>query len=174
MAMLRRAEPADAAALADLKRETFLESFVEGGFRIPYPADDLAHFVASSYSAAVVSRELADGARASWVAEAGGRMLGYAHVGPCKLPHPDATSGEGELYQLYVRGDARGLGLGRALLDAALAHLEKAHQGPLWIGVWSGNHAAQRIYVRRGFVKAGEYRFPVGGWHDDEFIFRRG
>lgn len=174
MATLRRAGAEDAAALADLKRETFLESFVDGGFRIPYPAADLAHFLESSYSPHAVSRELADVNRASWVVEDDGRMLGYAHVGPGKLPHADLTPGEGELYQLYVRGSAQGLGLGRLLLDAALAHLEATRPGPLWIGVWSGNVSAQRIYAGRGFAKVGEYRFPVGAWEDEEFIFRRG
>lgn len=173
MAGIRRAGPDDAAALADLKRETFLESFVEGGFRIPYPADDLSDFLEAAYSEAVVARELADAGRASWVAEEDGRLLGYSHVGPCKLPHPEVTPGGGELYQLYLRSESQGLGLGRRLLDAGLAHLEATRPGPLWIGVWSGNRAAQAIYAKRGFRKVGEYRFPVGSWHDDEFIFRR-
>jgi ribosomal protein S18 acetylase RimI-like enzyme len=174
MATIRRAGPADAAALAAVKRETFLESFVEGGFRIPYPADDLAQFVEASYSEPAVAKELDDPERTNWVAEEAGRLLGYAHAGPCKLPHPDAKRQEGELYQLYLRGSAQGRGLGRALLDEALAHLEATRPGPLWIGVWSGNIAAQRIYAGRGFRKVGEYRFPVGSWEDEEFIFRRG
>ena len=28
--------------------------------------------------------------------------------------------------------------------------------------------------IAYGFVKAGEYRYPVGDWLDDEFILRRG
>ena len=172
--MIRRARQDEARELAALKRETFLESFVEGGFRIPYPADDLAAFIASAYAEEVVAAELADPARASWVAEQAGRLLGYAQVGPCKLPHAEVRAGEGELYQLYVRNEAQGIGLGRALLNEALAHLEALHAGALWIGVKSGNISAQRLYASRGFAKVGEYRFPVGSWEDDEFIFRRG
>ena len=40
--------------------------------------------------------------------------------------------------------------------------------GPLWIGVWSGNDKAQRLYAAYGFEKAGEYDYPVGAWRDRE------
>ena len=38
---IRRAQLADAPALARLGEETFIETFVEG-FAVPYPPDDLA------------------------------------------------------------------------------------------------------------------------------------
>ena len=54
-------------------------------------------------------------------------------------------------------------------------HLMEANTGgPLWIGVWSGNEKAQRLYAAYGFEKAGEYEYPVGAWRDHEFILRRG
>jgi diamine N-acetyltransferase len=48
-------------------------------------------------------------------------------------------------------------------------------EGPrdIWIGVWSENYRAQRFYERHGFLKVGEYGFPVGGTLDHEFILRR-
>ncbi|MBV9841816.1 MAG: GNAT family N-acetyltransferase [Sphingomonadaceae bacterium] len=173
MAAIRRAGPADAETLAALKLATFRETFVEG-FGIPYPPDDLAVFVAESYAADRVAAELADPERATWVAEdAAGRLLGYAQVGPCKLPHDDIGSGDGELYQLYTLREAQGLGLGRTLLNVALDHLAAKRPGRVWLGVWSGNLFAQRIYERRGFARVGGYGFPVGSWTDEEFIYRR-
>jgi ribosomal protein S18 acetylase RimI-like enzyme len=171
---IRPAVAADAGALADLKLATFLESFVEGGFRIPYPPADLAGFIAATYSAERVAAELADPERAQWIAEAGGRMLGYVHVGPCKLPHPEAWPRDGEIFQLYVRDEAQGARLGRRLFDVALDYLALTRPGPLWLGVWSGNHRAQAIYAGYGFGKVGDYLFPVGDWTDQEYIFRRG
>ena len=44
----------------------------------------------------------------------------------------------------------------------------------VWIGVWSENHGAQRLYARHGFEKVGEYEFKVGQTRDHEFILRRG
>lgn len=171
-ATIRPARPGDADALAELKLTTFRETFLDG-FGIPYPPDDLAIFEADSYSSRVVSGELADPERATWVAERDGRLLAYARVGPSKLPHPEVRPGAGELYQLYARGEAQGLGLGRSLLTIALDHLAVTRPGPIWLGVWSGNLKAQTVYAARGFAKVGGYRFPVGNWYDDEFIFRR-
>lgn len=171
---LREASATDAEALARLKLETFRETFLEEGFAVPYPPADLAVFEKQAYEPANVSRELADPDRKTWVAESDGKLFGYAHVGPTKLPHPDAQAHHGELYQLYVRREAQGLKLGSALLTLALDHLAVTRPGPIWLGVWSGNLRAQDFYLARGFSKVGDYQFPVGAWRDDEFIFRRG
>jgi len=170
---IRSARPDDEVGLSVLKLAAFRETFLDG-FAIPYPPADLALFEADSYGVETVARELADPTHATWVAEtADGRLLAYAHVGPCKLPYPEATADHGELYQLYALRAAQGQGVGRALLDVALDWLAATMGGPVWLGVWSGNVRAQAVYVKRGFVKVGDYGFHVGGWTDAEYIFRR-
>ena len=106
---LRPATPADVEALAALKYRTFRDSFVDGGFAIPYPPADLSIFEAENFSIDKIASELADRERMNWVVESESRLLGYAQAGPVKLPHPDCTAGEGELYQLYVLDEAQGL-----------------------------------------------------------------
>ena len=171
-APIRLAHPDDADALATLKLATFRETFVEG-FAIPYPPADLATFEAEAYHPAKVAAELADAARRTWVAERDGRLIGYAQVGPCKLPHPDARPADGELYQLYVTRAAQGTGAGRRLLDRAIGYLEVVRPGPLWVGVWAHNHRAKAIYTARGFEFMASYRFLVGDWVDEDQIYRR-
>jgi len=100
-----------------------------------------------------------------------GELDAYCHLGPCKLPHPELVEGDPEIYQLYLRRRAQGRGLGKALLDHALAYL--GHARPVWIGVWSGNDRARHVYAARGFRAVGAYQFPVGDWLDDEVIMRR-
>ena len=171
--LIRIAEPHEAERLAALKRVTFRETFIEG-FGMSYPAADLAAFEEASYAPARVRAELADPDQTSWVAEEEGRLLGYAKVGPCKLPHPDARERDGELHQIYVLGAAQGGGLGRALLDIALDHLAATRPGPVWLGVWTGNKRAQAFYRARGFAQVGRYAFAVGASADEDLIFRRG
>ena len=172
-ALIRRATPADAEVLARLGETTFVETFVEG-FRMDYPPDDLAEFVAQNYTAEAFSRILTDPEVAAWIAEDSSGGLAYATAGPNHLPHPDARRDHGELYRLYVARAAQGRRLGARMLQRALDWLEQTRPGPIWIGVWSGNEKAQRLYAHFGFEKAGEYDFPVGRTRDHEFILRRG
>ena len=59
------------------------------------------------------------------------------------------------------------------LLEAALEWLGERGRTPVYLGVWSENDGAQRLYGRYGFEKVGEYDFPVGDQLDREFILKR-
>ncbi|MBN8280213.1 MAG: GNAT family N-acetyltransferase, partial [Gammaproteobacteria bacterium] len=108
-----------------------------------------------------------------WLADTGaGHLVGFLTAGPCKLPVPDREPAAGEIRQLYLRGAVQGQGLGSALLRTGLDWLRARGHGPLYIGVWSGNVGAQRLYDRHGFGKVGEYDFPVGEHLDREFILK--
>lgn len=172
-AVIRPAVDADAPALGELGRQTFIDTFV-AGFGIPYPADDLTTFLDASFSPETIRTKLKEPGAAWWAAEQDGRLLAFANAGPNTLPHPEARGSHAELRRLYVSKAAQGLGLGTRLLETALAWMEAHTDGPLWIGVWSGNLKAQKLYAAYGFEKAGEYQYPVGRWLDDEFILRRG
>ena len=171
--VIRPAVDADAAALGALGRETFIDTFV-AGFGIPYPAEDLAAFLDASFNAGAIRAKLNEPGAAWWVAERDGELLAFANTGPNTLPHPDARPSHAELRRLYVAKRAQGLGLGTKLLAIALEWMEANSDGPLCIGVWSGNLKAQKLYAAYGFEKAGAYQYPVGRWLDDEFILRRG
>lgn len=167
--LIRRAGPADAEALAAIGAETFAEAFAH-----LYPPQDLTAFLAEAHSVARAKADLANPAKAAWLVEAGGETIGYALAGPCKLPHPEVTERCGELDRIYIKAGRQGGGVGSRLLDAALEWLERDGPRRLWIGVWSENHGAQRLYARRGFEVVGTYEFVVGATRDRELIMRRG
>lgn len=165
---IRRAVPADAEVLAELGASTFVETFGH-----LYKPEDLRHFLDESHTAGAYAKTLANPDYALWIAERDGEAIGYAQAGPCGLPHADVRPGDGELKRLYLRRSRQNGGTGRALMDAAMAWLERDGPRTLWISVWSENTGAQRFYARHGFSFAGEYEFPVGEQRDREFMFRR-
>ena len=171
-AAIRAGRIEDAEALATLGRETFIDTFIDG-YRIPYPPDDLSAYLEKTFSVATMREMLRDATQAWWVAERGGELLGFANSGPSTLPHPHGRASHAELRRLYIAKRAQGLGLGTRLLETALTWMKAHTDGPLWIGVWSGNVKAQKLYAAYGFTKAGQYKYPVGTWLDDEFILRR-
>lgn len=168
MIRIRRALPSDAAALATLSAETFSETFTY------YPAEDLANYLAETYTEESYAEEISNPACRIYLAEEEGALLGYVLAGPAHLPHPDLKEADGEIRRLYVRSNRQGQGLGSQLLEKALSWLLKDDpQRVLWLGVWSENYGAQRLYQRYGFQRVGDYYFRVGQTRDFEFIFRR-
>jgi ribosomal protein S18 acetylase RimI-like enzyme len=166
---IRRAAAADAPALAELGAATFIEAF--GHLYVP---DDLAAFLEGTHSPAACERRLREPGVAVWVAEVpGAAPIGYAVAGPCKLPVPDLEQSAGEIHQVYVRAAFHQHRLGTRLLVTALEWLATEQRSPLYVGVWSRNVGAQRLYQRFGFEKVGEYEFPVGRQLDHEFILKQ-
>jgi diamine N-acetyltransferase len=167
-AIIRAADACDVATLAELGARTFSETFGH-----LYPAADLDAFLEENHRPEAVAALIGDPRYAAWLAESDGEAIGYVLVGPCGLPHPDVTDRCGELKRIYLRKDRQGGGVGRRLMETGLAWLEAQGRRPIWLGVWSQNHGAQRLYARAGFEKVGEYEFPVGAIRDREFILRR-
>ena len=62
---------------------------------------------------------------------------------------------EAEIYNVAVRPDFRGTGLGGKLLDEALAIAERKHIHKIYLDVRAGNEPAKRLYTSRGFVPVG-------------------
>lgn len=167
-ALIRRAGIDEAETVSRLSAETFSATFGH-----LYPPADLAAFLHEAYAVERSRGHLADAATATWLMEDEGQAVGYALAGPCGLPHPEVTPGCGELKRIYLLSAFQGGGRGSRLLRTTLDWLEAEKTGDLWIGVWSGNLGAQRLYERMGFEKVGEYAFRVGATLDHEFILRR-
>jgi len=165
---IRRALPADAPAIVAISRATFVETFGH-----LYRPQDLAAFLEESYDLEQIRADLADPAKAFWLVEADGEVVGHGLAGPCGLPHPDVTPASGELKRFYLLKAHQNGGTGRRLFAEIMDWLLKDGPRDLWIGVWSENHGALRFYARQGFEQVGTYGFQVGETIDHEFILRR-
>ena len=166
--IIRRAEPADADALAEIGAVTFVETFAH-----LYPEDDLRGFLAEAYGLARTQADLDHPQKASWLVEDEGRVVGYATAGISDLPHPEVGPKSFELKRFYMLKTCQNGGIGGRLWTVVLDWMLAQDPADLWIGVWSENHGAQRFYGRHGFEKVGEYGFKVGKTTDQEFILRR-
>lgn len=78
-----------------------------------------------------------------FVAEPGGLVLARA------------LAGEAELLTLAVVPPARRLGLGRSLLQAAMAEAARRGAATIWLEVAEGNLAGRGLYTASGFTVSG-------------------
>ncbi len=78
----------------------------------------------------------------------------YAHADGFVLAR--AAAGEAEILTLAVVPQARGRGLGRALLQAALKRAQGAGANATFLEVGTDNPAALALYAGLGFTKVGD------------------
>jgi GNAT superfamily N-acetyltransferase len=94
-----------------------------------------------------------------WVAERNGVVIGTAAVRP-----KDAKTAE--LKRLYVRADARGLGLGQILYAHAESFARAAGYDKLWLDSSRRFAKARRLYEKNGFLLLEELQ---NDWEDNVY-----
>ena len=164
-ASTRDARAADLPAIDRLFRTSFVDTFGR-----LYAPDDLAMFLAQ-FSPEAWAAELADSRFAFRLAERDGEPVGFAKLGPVKLPVDPAGKGA-ELHQIYMLGAAHGTGLGAQLMDWVIEKARGSGAVELFLSVFTENHRAQRFYRRYGFEIIGPYYFMVGNQADEDVIMR--
>ena len=158
---------ADAAALAELGRSTFVDTFGH-----LYSAEDLNLFLTQVYSQEAVASDLADPDRLYRVVERDGELIGYCKIGLSYTMDFDIGERRAiELKQLYLRAEAQGTGIAQDLMQWVLDEARARNANAIALTVWSENYRAQRFYERYGFTKWADTYFMVGNHRDDELIY---
>ena len=161
----RDARAEDLPAIDRIYRTSFVDTF--GPL---YSPEDLAMFLAQ-FTPEAWATEFADPHYAFRLAEIDDEPVGYAKLGPLKLP-ADPVGEAAELHQLYMLSAAHGSGLGAQLMDWVLDTARARGAGELFLSVFTENFRAQRFYRRYGFEIVGPYHFMVGNQADEDVIMR--
>jgi ribosomal protein S18 acetylase RimI-like enzyme len=146
--VVRRAEPADVERLAEVHVRCWQET---------YRGMLSERFLASQNAGSRLALwrhllEVAEPAQA-WVASVGGPVVGFAGIrrepGAASHSFAPPSSGDLELWGLYLLASHQGLGLGRRLLVAALGN----EAASLWVA--ADNQRAIGFYRHFGFEPDG-------------------
>lgn len=164
--MIREVWAQDIAALAQLARDTFIETFGH-----LYTAGDLETHLANKCSAAFFTDASQDENTRLVLAWEGDAPVGYAKWGALELPVPDPAPDACEIHRLYVKATHQRGGIGRLLLEHMLKDCAGASE--IYLGVWEHNEKAQALYGRYGFTYAGEHTYYVGAHADRDLIWRK-
>jgi L-amino acid N-acyltransferase YncA len=154
---VRAAGPADAPAIAAIYNEGI--------------ADRVATFETRERTADEV-RDWLDGPLPVLVAVVDGAVAGWARVSPYSDRCVYAGVGE---HAVYVARSARGLGVGRVLLDALCAAAEAAGLHKLTSRIFDDNAASIALHVAAGFDVVGRQRRHgrlEGAWRDCVLVER--
>lgn len=92
-----------------------------------------------------------------------GVLIGYVQLSDVRIPIEGASAADQELYALYIRSDRQGTGVGKALIEAALAHERFRNARNIYLDVWEENMRALGFYTRYGFRTVGWRDFVMNG-----------
>ncbi|MEM7566913.1 MAG: GNAT family N-acetyltransferase [Pseudomonadota bacterium] len=148
MATVREAVEADLGAIQALVDASWLATYA------PLIGEtETRRLIAEKHNLPKLRRQLAEPDDVFLVAEADGDILGNVYGFPKPLPNRTQANAF-YVDRLHARPDAKGRGIGTALIAACEARLPEG--AILWLDVLRGNDAACGFYGARGFVQAGE------------------
>jgi diamine N-acetyltransferase len=155
---LRRAGPADAAALAEFAARIFDETF--GPDNRP---EDMAAHLADRFGVRQQSEEILNPDIITLVVEEEGRLIAYTQVLTLHKP-PDCVKVEApvEIARFYVDRSWHGRGLAQRLMAAALDAVRELGGRAAWLAVWERNPRAIAFYEKWGFRDVGSQTFRLG------------
>ena len=165
---IRLATADDAVTLSALAERTFRETF--GADNRP---EDLAMFLAATFTPEHQARELSDPAMQTLVVEEHGVLIGYAQLRSGYTPSCVSTDSPIELQRFYVASAWHGRGLAQQLMDRVLETARARGAKSLWLGVWERNPRAIAFYSKSGYVDVGSHVFVLGADRQTDRILVR-
>ncbi len=142
---LRRAEPADAAAIATVHIQTW-----QAAYRGQLPDHYLDHLGSEVNQRAEMWRSNILNPRPKteiWVANNNGQLEGFVALGPAR----DANATTGEVYAIYVHPNHWDQGVGRTLFTHAASRLVSLEFSAAFLWVLESNARARRFYELAGW-----------------------
>jgi ribosomal protein S18 acetylase RimI-like enzyme len=125
-------------------------------------AEDMALHLERSYGVPQQTAELTDPDVSTLLAEAEGRVVGYAQLRGGKRPPCVEGPSAIELWRFYVDRVFHGAGIAQALMQAVRAEAARRKAETLWLAVWERNERAKAFYRKCGFLDVGVQVFILG------------
>jgi diamine N-acetyltransferase len=165
---IRYAAPSDNILLAEVGAETFRDTFAAENTR-----ENMATYLAKSFSLEQQRLELADPASKFLLAEVDGLTVGYAHLKLGQAPDVIAGKRPVEIARLYARKPWIGQGIGARLMQECLREAEHAGCDVIWLDVWERNLRAIAFYRKWGFAEVGSQVFQLGDDPQHDLLMAR-
>lgn len=155
---LRDARHADLPLLVELAGVAFYEAYIEFD-----DADEIREYVEKNFTPDYFAEAIRDARTRLEVLADSARLHGYLLLRDCAGPAFVGGNRPLELARLYLRGDQKGRGYGRRLIERVFAVAEQGRFDCIWLQVYDRNVAAMNFYRRFGFEERGLLDFMFAG-----------
>ncbi|QRR01592.1 GNAT family N-acetyltransferase [Dyadobacter sandarakinus] len=159
---------ADLAAVQQIARETFFETFVGSNTEA-----DMQQYLAENFSDTKLAAELSNPDSWFFVAHEGEQVIGYLKLNAGKAQTELHEDDSLEIERIYVKHAYHGKRIGQLLYEKALSMAEDKKVSSLWLGVWEENAKAIRFYEKNGFTAFSKHIFRFGEDEQTDVMMRK-
>ncbi len=161
---IRQAGPEDAELIADLSRQTFVETFAEDN-----TPENMEKFLSLQFTKEALTKEVTSPGNTFFLALVDDRPAGYARLAVTTENQPETI----ELKRIYSVKDMIGKGVGKALMLHCLDRAQQMGKKSMVLGVWKKNLRAIQFYTQWGFEKTGEQVFLLGDDPQTDWVMKK-
>ncbi|WP_421871159.1 GNAT family N-acetyltransferase [Marinoscillum sp.] len=143
-----------------------LHQFARDNFVLTYghmnTEENMRHYLANSFSLEAFVQEFNHPESSFWVVMNVGKVVGYykANLGAAQTEsdYPNSI----EIERIYVTSELKGRGIGRMMIQHAMAQAKNLELKEIWLGVWEKNPKAIAFYKKMGFIEISTHVFQLG------------
>lgn len=168
MIEIRQATKEDAVLIADLSRQTFLETFAAAN-----TTEDMNKFLGEQFTRGKLILEVGSKDHYFMIARLNEQVAGYIKLRDSKPPLLLGITQAMEVARLYAVTAMIGKGIGKSLMEAGIELATRMNKKALWLGVWEKNQKAIDFYTKWGFEKFGETDFILGNDVQKDWLMRK-
>lgn len=152
-----RAGLGDIAALQNIGRKTFFETFAAGNTE-----ENMNKYLEEGFSIDKLTAELNDSNAEIYLAELDNEIIGYLKLNFGKSQTELKDDKALEIERIYVSKQYHGKKVGQILYDKAIKVANEKNAHYVWLGVWEENPRAIAFYKKNGFIEFDKHIFILG------------
>ena len=166
--ILRNCTPEDFETLRALSIRTYYETFAHLN-----TAEDMTAYLEDAFNVERLTKEFNDANSSFYLLYADGNLAGYLKLNEA-LSQTDINDSDSlEIERIYVSSEFQGVGIGRYLMEQAIAIAKERNKKYVWLGVWEKNEKAIRFYKKNGFYEIGTHKFVMGKDVQTDYIMQK-
>ena len=165
---LRKCMMEDLDVLRDLSIRTYYETFAHLN-----DPEDMQAYLDEAFETGKLSNELNNPDSMFFFLYFNGTLAGYLKLNEAPSQTDINDTDSLEIERIYVAGEFQGEGLGRYLMEKAIAITTERKKKYAWLGVWEKNEKAIRFYEKNGFYKIGTHTFVMGEDAQNDYVMKK-
>lgn len=160
MTSIVRATEADSPLLAELAKQTFIESHWKSS-----PEEDAKKYLLENFNEKTLVSELRNPDNIYHLLYHNEELVGFSKI-IFNVPFEDGVDKNmTKLQRIFLLKKVYDLKLGFELLSFNLDLMKQHHQTGVWLYVWIENERAIKFYTRNGFRIVGSHDFKISENH---------